>query len=1024
MIRQTRRRCNLRNDNVKLYGRKQELKELREAVGLASSERGEAQLVLVRGASGTGKSRLVEHAFRDYKLFGVGKLSEGATCSALWYCMGTICQQLILLKQDMSELKKVLDADELQLLCTIIPNFRELACMEPQKSDPASVFNNNTKKLEYAVRELLKSVSSPGRPVILALNDLQWIDAATFELFKSLLVEQRHVVVVGSYRDNELDDHHVITPWIEQVTKADFANNTTIVTAGDLSLESIEMLLDDMFRCPEEGGMHELALLLQTRTHGNIFYVLQLLDYWQAAGLLTYNVSSGIWIWDMLELKSKTSLTANALDVILAKMYRLPQNVLSKLNVFACLGYKFDGSVLDLLPSSEADVDSIGLQEALQVVLDRGLLERLGQNHIQFAHDKIYEAACKLLPTGAQQLNFNIALQLWKNQATSSDDKHLFLCADQFLSAGELIQGKDFKLNVAHVQLRAAKRAASFSAFLPAVRYASASIELLDPATCWDSDTYYLTLEVYTVLSEYSSYTGQLEKHKMAVEEVLRNAKSIHDKTRAKLAYIQGLIAEAKFKDVLSVSLDFLKQLGVDVPAAPSSWYTKRVMDKVKGKLNGKVSKEALLAMPEADDFSKSTAIQVMSDAVTSALQLGMHNLMTVLVSRIILVTLEHGVAPYSAIGFAMSAQLFVTLRMDLDLASELSEIALALSDSGCKCRAGAMLYSYNNFHWRQQLGKVNDGYLETYRTGMRNGDLHTAFQSVVAYSFTYFYSGLPLGPLLSDLTKFNNLMMEYGHKFFLLINVPIHQCVLNLTGKSNDILDLYGGVAAFYREKVGWESRAGEQVQWSYALQLAVYCECLDLATEMYETLEPLPPGVSKSVVFYPTRIFFFAVIAIWNFKSNGKRKWKHAARKHMATIKGWVAKNGAINLAHKVLILEAEEASMKKNVSEQELVALYDKAINVSAKTGFLQDAGLASHLASRSVTDGRSSRDYFRRCIDHYVRWGAKGIPSFLTRENANLPSSLMLPRVESARQNGFRARERFDMEVIEEHKNVSS
>ena len=44
-------------------------------------------------------------------------------------------------------------------------------------------------------------------PLALFLDDLQWLDAATLDLFEHLVThpEVRHLLLVGAYRDNEVD---------------------------------------------------------------------------------------------------------------------------------------------------------------------------------------------------------------------------------------------------------------------------------------------------------------------------------------------------------------------------------------------------------------------------------------------------------------------------------------------------------------------------------------------------------------------------------------------------------------------------------------------------------------------------------------------------------------------------------------------------------------------------------------------------------------------------------------------------
>jgi hypothetical protein len=85
--------------------------------------------------------------------------------------------------------------------------------------------------------------------------------------------------------------------------------------------------------------------------------------------------------------------------------------------------------------------------------------------------------------------------------------------------------------------------------------------------------------------------------------------------------------------------------------------------------------------------------------------------------------------------------------------------------------------------------------------------------QNITGYGVAYFYSGLPLDPFVNDLENFCSLMNDYGQKTMLLANVPLFQTVLNLTGQSEQVINISNGKAMDYRKDLDFEShRTGEQ--------------------------------------------------------------------------------------------------------------------------------------------------------------------------------------------------------------------
>ena len=64
-----------------------------------------------------------------------------------------------------------------------------------------------------AFRRFLGVFARPEHPLALFLDDLQWLDAATLDFLEDLLIQEdlAHLLVVGAYRDNEVDPAHPLT---------------------------------------------------------------------------------------------------------------------------------------------------------------------------------------------------------------------------------------------------------------------------------------------------------------------------------------------------------------------------------------------------------------------------------------------------------------------------------------------------------------------------------------------------------------------------------------------------------------------------------------------------------------------------------------------------------------------------------------------------------------------------------------------------------------------------------------------
>jgi hypothetical protein len=152
-------------------------------------------------------------------------------------------------------------------------------------------------------------------------------------------------------------------------------------------------------------------------------------------------------------------------------------------------------------------------------------------------------------------------------------------------------------------------------------------------------------------------------------------------------------------------------------------------------------------------------------------------------------------------------------------------------------------------------------------------------------------------------------------------------------------------------------------------SMHLYIHCQEFKLATNIYYKLELVNAGMLQFHVSWHVRIFNFALISIHNAKkraSTKRRLWSKRSKKYVAMIRTWVNDHRAINMGHKLLLLEAELLTLRKPYpTDGVLIQTYDDVIVRSARTGYLQDAALAASLACSAVRDSAEKRRYAQRC-----------------------------------------------------------
>ena len=126
-------------------------------------------------------------------------------------------------------------------------------------------------------RRFIGVFARPEHPLALFLDDLQWLDAATLDLIEDLLTQAdvRHLLLIGAYRDNEVDAAHPLMRKLEAIQERG-RGRWRRSRSRRLRIEDVEQLIADALRCEPERAA-PLAQLVHEKTGGNPFFAIQFL---------------------------------------------------------------------------------------------------------------------------------------------------------------------------------------------------------------------------------------------------------------------------------------------------------------------------------------------------------------------------------------------------------------------------------------------------------------------------------------------------------------------------------------------------------------------------------------------------------------------------------------------------------------------------------------------------------------------------------------------------------------------------
>jgi serine/threonine protein kinase len=185
------------------YGRREE--QARIVAASTASLAGEVAFALVHGASGVGKSTLVQHYLRER---GTGAIilrgrcyeQESVPYKAIDSAVDALCAHLLTLPR--KQLAELLPAD-ISLLAQLFPvinRLNEWVLFPAPSSGPGDARRLRRRSVQ-AMRELLHHLCRE-KPVILSIDDLQWGDVDSVALLAEIFSppDPPPVLIIGTYR--------------------------------------------------------------------------------------------------------------------------------------------------------------------------------------------------------------------------------------------------------------------------------------------------------------------------------------------------------------------------------------------------------------------------------------------------------------------------------------------------------------------------------------------------------------------------------------------------------------------------------------------------------------------------------------------------------------------------------------------------------------------------------------------------------------------------------------------------------
>ena len=231
-------------------------------------------------------------------------------------------------------------------------------------------------RLHQVVIRFLEAICQPEHPVVIFLDDMQWISPDSCILWQSILstVTLKNLLVVGAYRDNEVGPEHPVCGLIQDA-------ENTIGLLTHLHLQSLEisrvnkLIAVALASDPDE--VFDLSSVVYQKTNGNPYFTTQLVKSLNKDQLLTFDSTDQKWRWDIATIE-KYLAASNVVDLFVNELRKFDEDTQKTLQYAALIGRQFD--VATLLTVVGQDKAS-SLAYSLWVAMKAGLIHPLDENY-------------------------------------------------------------------------------------------------------------------------------------------------------------------------------------------------------------------------------------------------------------------------------------------------------------------------------------------------------------------------------------------------------------------------------------------------------------------------------------------------------------------------------------------------------------------------------------------------------------------------------------------------------------------
>ncbi|MBN1237653.1 MAG: AAA family ATPase [Gammaproteobacteria bacterium] len=988
----------------RLYGRDEESQALTDAFERVAS--GGVEAVLITGPAGIGKSALVQQLHepitRRRGYFAAGRfdpLRRNVPLSGLVSALQDLVQQL-LTESDESiaswrgAIQEAVGTNG-RIIVELVPAVELVIGPQPplREVDPAEARN----RFNAAFQRFVQVFGRKDHPLVLFLDDVQWADPASLALIGLILAgrDTESLLLVQAYREGDVNPGHPLSIAIEDLRERGVP--TVDVALAALEPYDIAEIVADTLR-QERAESDALARVIAGKTGGNPFFVRQFLQMLHSDGLIRFDAAANAFSYDVRRIESAAA-TENVVELLSAKLDKLPAETRRVLELAAAIGYVFDldtlAGIYDAPPGTAASHLRPALVEGLIVPMSElesvepGNLDApLVYRRYSFLHDRVRQVAYDAIAE-ADRPALHLALgRALLTSSPSAVEARLFDVVNHMNLGAGLIEDAAERLRLVELNGAAGARAKASTAYAMAVRCYGQAVELLGDAG-W-TEHYALCFDAHLRLAECLWMKADYAAAFSVIDRAV--ARSVSDTDKARLYTVRTAVhlGTGDMPAALDCGRSAARLVAVDLPDSDDAVEAmlQREMEAILRRTS-EIGVEKLLDLPRMEDADRIAAMALLTHCLPAAFQSN-QQLFALICCKMVTLSLDHGNCSLSARAYGSFAALlssaFGNYRDAHRFAKLAVELCRRLEDFGV-LSAAYFLWAMFASHWNEPVDRSIELFRHSISYGLQTGDHLHAGYSAARRLMHLQYRGVPLDELRRQADEANELLERIGDAANLEYLPPRLAVIKWLQGErpaGNELrvgdLDEAAATAA-----IAARGNRSFESDWHTLLLMQRYFagdyEAAYACSRRSEELLPFSAGFCSRVEHELYSALTFAALVAEADEERGaelRRRVDQSAKR----FDEW-AELCPENFSHMQQLIRAERARLDGRWHDA--MHCYDRAIAAASDHGFASIEAVAAEAAARFWFDeGKADfgNIYLQKALHAYEIWGAHGKAADLT------------------------------------------